>query len=120
MASDRYYQQALEGRSTHKTRNPRSYRRDDSHHNAVGNVSGFFAGLLGVTLALGGVAGVLFGGVLVTAGAVNQYKCNIGEFKSTSSLCTDNGPFVILGLISAGVSLGGLCIAAAIFNDYDS
>ena len=102
-----------------KERNPRSYRRDDSHHNAVGNVSGFFAGLLGVTLALGGVAGVLFGGLLVTAGATTGYKCSIGEFKSTSHECSDDyPPFVILGLISAGVSLGGLCIAAAIFNDY--
>ena len=107
-------------RRRRKQRNPRSYRRDDSHHNAVGNVSGFFAGLLGVTLALGGVAGVLFGGALVTAGAVNQYKCNIGELKSTSDLCTAIGGFVILGLVSAGVSLGGLSIAAAIFSDYNS
>ena len=103
-----------------KKRNPRSYRRDDSHHNAEGNVSEFFAGLLGVPLALGGTAGVLFGGSVVTAGAVRQYQCNIGEFKSTSSMCTDTGPIVILGLISSGVSLGGLCIVAAIFNDYTS
>ena len=53
-----------------RPRNPRSYRRDDSYHNAVGGVSGFFAGLLGVALALGGTGCFLFGG-LVTASSIS-------------------------------------------------
>ena len=118
MASDRYYQQAFEGRGFGKTRNSRSYHRDDSYHNAVGGVSGFFTGLLSVALALGGTAAVVLAGASAAGFATNTYKCSVGNHKPSSSLCNSGELLIPVGAVSLAVGLTAL--AGAIQKNYNS
>ena len=115
MTRDSYYAQALQGRS----RNPRSYRKDDSYHNAVGSVTGFFAGLFAVTMAVTGFGAMALGGSMGVATALNYNKCQVENFRPDHEWCNPT-PWLVFTAVSIFVGLGMLSAAAAILRDYNN
>ena len=105
-----------------KSRNPRSYRRDDSHHNAIGNVSGFFTGLLVVTLSLAGAAGVIFGGVATVFAITHQRNAEFCGDGNPSWGCKegDKEDGIIMGVILLGAGAISIGSAKAIMSDYNN
>ena len=107
-------------KSHKRRRNPRSYRRDDTYHNAVGGVSIFFTGLLSIALALGGTAAVGLAGASAAGFATNTYNCSVGNHKPSSSLCNTGELLIPVGAVSLAVGLAAFAGAGAIQKNYNS
>ena len=103
-----------------KKHNPRSYRRDDSYHNSVGAVSGFFAGLLGVTLALGGTGCFLFGGLVVASQLSMDTSHCTSNSRSWGCGENDKQTGIIQGLVLITIGTMAVTGSGAIMKNYNS